>query len=259
MIRILTGLFLAVAVTAATFLAPPIIFKFLVAGLVCIALREYFAIARSSGIEPLEKFGYLAALLWILVPIDNYSYFLTLVVLVLMLVGMLFGRPHEQILPASAATLTGVLYITGPMFFGLLLHKQSAHWLIFVILISAAGDGAAYYVGKNLGRHALAPYLSPNKTWEGAIGSCLFGTLAGVLYLEYFLPGSIERFELILLASTVNICAQCGDIAESALKRGAGLKDSGRMLPGHGGILDRIDGVLFSMPVAYGYLSYIHS
>jgi phosphatidate cytidylyltransferase len=133
--------------------------------------------------------------------------------------------------------------------------------VLFLLCVVWAGDTVAMYVGRSLGRHKLAPRLSPGKTWEGAVGS-LAGSLlvtAGLIALANQLvrreililayPG--PAWTWLLLAVLVNIAAQAGDLAESALKRSAGVKDSGTLLPGHGGILDRIDALLIAAPVLW--------
>jgi phosphatidate cytidylyltransferase len=139
--------------------------------------------------------------------------------------------------------------------------------LIFLLCVVWAGDTAALYVGRAWGRHKLAPALSPNKTWEGSLGSVAGSVLvAGVLLglaalldiwdsarLSY--PDDVWYW--LLLAVVVNVAAQLGDLAESALKRSAGVKDSGTLLPGHGGILDRIDALLLAAPVMW-YAQLIH-
>ena len=127
------------------------------------------------------------------------------------------------------------------------------HWLMFALLLSWAGDTAALYIGRAFGRHKLAPRLSPAKSWEGAAGSVAAGVLAGGVYSYYLLPGVPLRW-VLALAAAGNVAGQVGDLCESALKRGAGVKDSGTLLPGHGGWLDRIDSSLFSVPVVYALL-----
>jgi phosphatidate cytidylyltransferase len=134
---------------------------------------------------------------------------------------------------------------------------------LFLMVCVWAGDTAALYVGKSLGRHKLSP-LSPNKTWEGAIGSVAGSVIAGLAIVyagEYLLRRGdtvlhiVEPiWQSVLLAVLINIAAQVGDLLESAIKRGAGVKDSGSMLPGHGGILDRIDALLLAAPVLWGVL-----
>ncbi len=121
------------------------------------------------------------------------------------------------------------------------------------------GDTAALYAGRAFGHHKLAPRLSPAKTWEGAIASLVFGAAAGTVYMLWRLP-SLPWAMVLPIAATGNVAGQIGDLCESAMKRGAGVKDSGASLPGHGGWLDRIDSTLFSVPVVYGLVTWlVHS
>ncbi len=113
-----------------------------------------------------------------------------------------------------------------------------------------SGDTAAYYVGRAIGKHKLSPILSPKKSWEGAIASVAGSLILGLLYLGHFTP-DIPLWEIIIMAVVGNVAGQLGDLAESAMKRGAGVKDSGNILPGHGGILDRVDSSLFAIPIIY--------
>jgi len=133
------------------------------------------------------------------------------------------------------------------------LRDISPYWLLFAMAINWVGDTGAYYVGKNIGMHKLADRISPGKSWEGAVASVVVAIVFGVAYIHHFFPqmSLVEAMALPLLA---NISGQIGDLAESALKRGAGVKDSGTLLPGHGGMLDRVDSTLFTMPVVYVYL-----
>jgi len=126
---------------------------------------------------------------------------------------------------------------------------------MFAVLVSWAGDTAALYIGKAFGRRKLAPQVSPAKTWEGAAGSLVGGVLAGGVYAHFLL--SAAPVKIVMLAAAGNIAGQFGDLAKSAWKRGAGVKDSGTMLPGHGGWLDRIDASLFSVPVVYALLKFL--
>ena len=133
--------------------------------------------------------------------------------------------------------------------------------LLFLFCVVWAGDIAALYVGRYLGRRKMAPGLSPKKTWEGAVGSVAAGVLVagGLLALAYWLQTlnsvaisySDSIWFWLVIAVVVNVAAQVGDLAESALKRSAGVKDSGTLLPGHGGMLDRIDALLLAAPVLW--------
>jgi phosphatidate cytidylyltransferase len=123
-------------------------------------------------------------------------------------------------------------------------------WILLLLLaIVWLGDSAAYYVGRAWGRHKLAPRVSPNKTWEGAIASTAAGLLAAAIW-SLWRMGRLD-LGILVLAGTVSVAAQVGDLVESLLKRGARVKDSGDILPGHGGILDRMDALLFASPVMW--------
>ncbi len=159
----------------------------------------------------------------------------------------------SEVLPRASALLLGVVYIFGAWKCAILLRDASPYWLLFALVINWVGDTGAYYVGKNIGMHKLAPRISPGKSWEGAIASVAVSITFGVAYLRHFSPG-MPPVEAIALSALANVTGQFGDLAESALKRGAGLKDSGSLLPGHGGLLDRVDSTLFTMPTLYIYL-----
>jgi phosphatidate cytidylyltransferase len=177
-------------------------------------------------------------------------------------------------LPTAAASAFGIVYIAMPI--GLLggLREHSGVAVIFVLFSVWAGDIAAYYVGKNLGRFKLAPKVSPNKTWEGAIASLVASVAVAALVCYFRAPiskwfGNITAFEIslsltpleripwvqvVIVGVVTNMAAQFGDLFESAMKRGAQIKDSGSLVPGHGGLLDRIDALLFAVPVVWIYL-----
>ena len=178
--------------------------------------------------------------------------------------------------PAAAASSFAFAYIAIPM--ALLVEIRvlpaGAIWTIYTLLAVWAGDIFAYFVGKSLGRHRMSPRISPKKTWEGSVASILASVVVGVLWFHYasgissalLRIGLIDRrdgifsqeqlpklWPIILLSALVNIAAQLGDLVESLIKRGAGVKDSGTILPGHGGMLDRIDAMLFAVPVVWAY------
>ncbi len=180
-----------------------------------------------------------------------------------------FHLTLERVLPATGAGLLVLLYIAYPLTLipRILAVEDGTALLLFLFLCVWCGDIAALYVGRNFGRHKLAPAISPNKTWEGSVasvlGSVLFGL--GLVLLGDRLgahdPASTRLhtswpwWQFALLAILLNVAAQIGDLAESALKRGVGVKDSGTLLPGHGGILDRIDALLFAAPVLWVVLA----
>ncbi len=155
-------------------------------------------------------------------------------------------------MPYVACALLGAFYTFAPWRFSADLRHESAHLLFFALAINWVGDTVAYYVGRRFGKHKLAPVVSPKKSWEGAVASIVGAIVFGLLYLHYFMP-IIPWWEIAGMAVTGNIAGQLGDLAESAMKRGANLKDSGTLLPGHGGMLDRVDSSLFALPVVYAF------
>ncbi len=162
----------------------------------------------------------------------------------------------KDALPAAAALLLGVLYIFGAWRAAAEIRLISRHWLMLAMLLAWVGDTFAYYTGKAIGRHKLAPRVSPAKTWEGSAGSVAGSMLAGWVYAHYLIP-SAPVWLVLTVSASGNIAGQVGDLCESAFKRGAGVKDSGTLLPGHGGWLDRIDSSLFTLPVFYACLRFL--
>ena len=156
----------------------------------------------------------------------------------------------KDALPSAAGLALGVLYVFGAWRAAMELRLISAHWLMLAFLLSWVGDTFAYYTGKALGRHKLAPRVSPAKTWEGSAGSVAGSMLAGFVYAHYLIPQA-TLMQVLVASAAGNVAGQIGDLCESAFKRGAGVKDSGTTLPGHGGWLDRIDSSLFAVPVVY--------
>lgn len=174
----------------------------------------------------------------------------------LIVVGLFALREVVQIGNNGAvSTLGGLMYIGGAWLCAFALRAVNPHWLLFAFLLCWAGDTAALYIGKNFGRHKLAPKISPGKTWEGAIGSVAGGVLAGAIYAHYMIP-SAPLAMVLIVAAAGNIAGQIGDLVESAYKRWGGVKDSGSSLPGHGGWLDRIDSSLLSVPVVYALVHF---
>ena len=176
-----------------------------------------------------------------------------------------FRSPLPRVLHETGAGLLTLLYIAYPLSLlpQILAAEDGTALLLFLFLCVWCGDIAALYVGRNFGKRRLAPTISPNKTWAGSVasvgGSVLFGmgliafgdwlTVRGSAFTR--LHTSAPWWHYLLLAVVLNLAAQVGDLAESALKRGVEVKDSGTLLPGHGGVLDRIDALLFAAPVLW--------
>jgi phosphatidate cytidylyltransferase len=160
----------------------------------------------------------------------------------------------EGALPDWLHTVSGVLYVGWlGSHLVLLRHLDNGRdWVYLAVFATFANDTSAYFVGRAIGRTRLVPRISPGKTVEGSLGGILFGAL-GVVLLNYALGLRLDVWPLIPLAVLVPVAAQLGDLAESLIKRGAGVKDAGILVPGHGGFLDRLDSVLFAIPVVYYY------
>ena len=160
---------------------------------------------------------------------------------------LLGGTPPEEAIPALGILGFGTPYFAVAIASLYFLQREDP-WLVFLLmLIVWLGDTAAYYVGSRIGRHRIAPTVSPKKSWEGSIASLVTAVIAAAAWSAWRL-GAVEP-AILGLAGLVSIAAQIGDLVESLIKRGAGVKDSGSILPGHGGLYDRLDATLFAAPV----------
>ena len=166
--------------------------------------------------------------------------------------------PDPQATCCIAGAVLGPIYVGIPL--SMLLHIDRFYprgnlWILYLLIVIFASDTGAFYFGKFLGRQKLHQRISPGKTWEGAIGGLLSSIFITFVFLKA-VPINRVVSEMLMLAASLCIAGQIGDLAESMLKRNHGVKDTGHILPGHGGILDRIDGLLFSIPILYIYLSF---
>jgi phosphatidate cytidylyltransferase len=152
--------------------------------------------------------------------------------------------------------LLGPVYVGFPLGMLILvdLFPRGNVWIFFLLALIFANDTGAFYFGRTLGRHKLYPAISPGKTWEGAFGGLLTSMAVAILFLS-LIPLKRIDVGVLILTVVLSISAQVGDLVESMLKRSHGMKDSGRILPGHGGLLDRIDGLIFAIPVLFVYIS----
>jgi phosphatidate cytidylyltransferase len=172
----------------------------------------------------------------------------------LTLLTLLTSRPIVESLPSLGMSCSALLLVAFPLSFAVRLHgipNVGPRLLFFALAITWAADTTAYFVGRAIGKHPLAPHISPKKTWEGSIGS-IIGSLIVAYAFHYWLAIPVPH--LLAMATLGNIAGQMGDLLESACKRSAGVKDSGALLPGHGGVLDRIDALILAIPVIWYYL-----
>jgi phosphatidate cytidylyltransferase len=168
-------------------------------------------------------------------------------------------RPMVEALPAAGISSSGLLLVALPLTYSIRLHaigRDGPKLLMFVLVITWVGDSAAYFVGRAIGRHPLSPVLSPKKSWEGTIASILGALLVAMVFARFLM---VPLPHLLAMAAAGNVAGQAGDLLESAYKRSAGVKDSGSLLPGHGGILDRIDALILAIPVVWYYWIWIYT
>jgi phosphatidate cytidylyltransferase len=249
--RILTALVLLPLVVWVVLWGPQWALLTLMALVGLIAFHEFDNIAGAQGVARSGYAGMLAGLALLFTPEPAW---LTIVLAALVLMALELRQADlAKSMTGAATALLGVVYIFGAWRCAVGLRAINPHWLMIALLVSWAGDTAALYVGRAFGRHKLALRVSPSKTWEGSIGSVAGGVLAAGVYAHFLIP-SAELWAVLAVGAAGNIAGQVGDLCESAFKRGAGVKDSGTTLPGHGGWLDRIDSSLFSIPVVYALL-----
>lgn len=246
--RVITALLLIPFFAYLILWSPPWAFMLAVAGVSILCFHEYANLAALHNIVKPGLFGYVAGLLVLFLPAKDATFVALIAILRLAL--SLRSRQLEDALPATGALLLGVLYVFGSMRCCIGLREINAYWLFFALSLNWVGDIAALYVGRSFGKHKLAPHISPSKSWEGAAASLVFSILYGAIYIPRLLPNA-PLAEALILTACANAAGQVGDLCESALKRGAGVKDSGTLLPGHGGWLDRVDSSLFALPVVY--------
>lgn len=265
--RVLTAVVLIPIVLVLVFLGPKWqwLFTFGVAGVAVLAGWEYLGLTQRTGANP-PRVAVAAALLALFAgnfqwPDSKLEIFGVLCLA--LLVYCTFRGPVERVMADATASLFCMFYIGLTLLPLISLHEQpnGPSLVTFLLCIVWAGDSTALVVGRTWGKRKLAPSLSPGKTWAGAVGSVAGSMAAAVVLLELaarlqardlaVLSYPDELWYWLVLAVVVNVAAQVGDLAESALKRSAGVKDSGSLLPGHGGVLDRIDAVLLAAPVLW--------
>jgi phosphatidate cytidylyltransferase len=221
----------------------------------CLCYREYDDIAAAYGFGAPGVAGYGMGLLLLL--LWNLHWAVMAGITIAALIMVMREKDLANALPRAALLVLGVVYIFGCWRCARPLREISPHWLMYALMLNWVGDIGAYYVGRTFGEHKLAPRVSPNKSWEGSVASVITSTAVGTLYLHLFLP-AVPLAAAVGLTIVANIAGQFGDLAESTMKRGANVKDSGGILPGHGGFLDRVDSTLFALPVVYGFLLLVH-
>jgi phosphatidate cytidylyltransferase len=222
-----------------------------------LALQEYLSLLEVP--VSFRIVSSLIAAIATLIHVWPQFYVLLMIATMLLLTLSLFsGLELAEAFRATVSSFFGVAYVGGLMGFliAVRLWDGGEDFLMMLLIIIWAGDTFAYFVGKSFGRHKLSPVVSPNKTWEGAVAGFVFGIVAAAICKFTFIR-EIQLVHAIGLGAVVGVFGQIGDLCESLVKRAAKVKDSGGIIPGHGGMLDRVDSLLFGAPAMYYYLSFL--
>ena len=289
--RVLTAVVLIPIVLIVVLRAPVAVLAVFAGAIALLAIHELLKLSEGYGIRPLYLPTYIfVGAFFILMAVHpgvtdllstgTFVYFgLCAAVLApfLFLAIAMHGPELVAGFPAALVSAFAFVYIALPMASLVQLREQwrGAFLLVYLLLLVWAGDIFAYFVGKPLGRHRMSPRVSPKKTWEGAIASVVASVVVGVLMFQYAQPISsalrsvglitlrdgiftqpASLAPIVVLSIVLNVAAQFGDLVESLIKRGAGVKDSGAILPGHGGMFDRIDALLFAAPVLWAWAAW---
>ena len=288
--RVLTAVVLIPIVLAIVLRAPAAVLAVFAGAIALLAIHELLKLSAGYGIVPLRAPTYIYCALFFLVmavypgktdslSTASFSYFgICAAVLAPFLFLSLAMRENDlrSGFPSALVSAFAFVYIALPMASLVQLREQwrGAFLLLYLLLLVWAGDIFAYFIGKPLGRHRMSPRVSPKKSWEGAIASAVASIGVGILMFQYAQPISTalmrahlidqrdgiftrEALEpIVVLSIILNVAAQLGDLVESLIKRGAGVKDSGAILPGHGGMFDRIDALLFAAPVLWTWAAW---
>ena len=286
--RIATAVVLIPIVLLLVLRAPVALVAVVTGVIALLTTQEFLKLTESYGVQPLRKptYGFVVLFFLLLVlnmgqdkPLLSTEIFGVIAVFTGSIAAFVFltiamrRADLRTGYPAAAASAFAIAYIALPLAMLVQLRQQwaGAFLILYLLLVVWAGDIFAYFVGKAVGRHLMSPRVSPKKTWEGAVASVVASVGIGGALFYYASPvsttllqwGLIQRRDgmfglerpallpILVLTAVLNIAAQLGDLVESLIKRGAGVKDSGTLLPGHGGMLDRIDALLFAVPVLW--------
>ncbi len=256
--RVISGLLFLPIFYLVTWKLDPVFFTALVLAAAVIGQYEFYRMAIARGIGPNLVLGIIAGALMV---VEAYSplgagRYLGLFLLVIMAIRLFSPRAVTGAIEDISVTFLGIFYVA--FLFSFLVAIRMApygrEWIVFLFFIIWASDIGAYSIGIPFGRHRLYEKVSPKKSIEGLIGALAASMAMAMVCSFWFMPGT-PLIELVLLALLLAVAGTIGDLAESLIKRAAGVKDSGRIIPGHGGVLDRMDSMLFAAPVLYYYLS----
>ena len=258
--RVISGCILALAAIGLIWFDEPI--PWLTAGVLVwgfLAHREFNAVVTHARVKPLTTIGFIGSGALIVSPHFSDSAPLILTAWIAgSLLYLLLPGDRSQAFIRWAWTLAGVIYVGWFLSFIVALRglENGMEWVFFAIGVTAASDTSAYFIGSLAGRHKMAPSISPKKSWEGAVGGAVFAA-AMALALKALFDMPLGWVEAVILGLATSAVGQAGDLVESLFKRNMAIKDSGHSIPGHGGLLDRMDSVVFAAALVYYYVTII--
>jgi len=259
--RVISSLVIIPILLAAVWFGDPWI-SIIAAFFALLGAFEFYKLADTAGWQPFSILGIVFVLLFLLNTHSEDGRTTPLLIsgaVVLPLIRVLWCSNKEKAFINWAWTIGGIFYIGWTMSHFILLRElgDGRSWVLVVLLVTFASDSVAFLVGRTWGRHRMTPSISPGKTWEGAIGAVI-GAVAAMAIMA--LATGLDRFGYVLLIPLgflISIFAQIGDLVESMLKRDAGVKDAGKLIPGHGGVLDRLDSLIFTVVLVYYYVVWL--
>jgi phosphatidate cytidylyltransferase len=260
--RVLTALVAIPLLYVIVWHLPPGYFALLIAAAAAVGQHELYRMAVTRGITPAAIPGMVLGVLLVinflspLLPDLGVGFFIVASVMLVLLIRLFAPRPVDGALADVAVTVLGLFYVA--LFFayqvGIRMGPDGKRWLAFLYLVIWASDTAAYYAGTAWGKHRLYEKISPKKSIEGLVAGVTGAVAVALLCRAWFMP-PITVQETVFLGIVLTAAGTLGDLAESLIKRGAGVKDSGTLIPGHGGVLDRMDSMLFAAPALFYYLA----
>ena len=227
-----------------------------------LAVFEFYRLVTVSRVLSFTCFGLIWTLLFILSPHCDYEFTVPILLtsaIALSLVWLVLRPQKEGAFLGWVWTIAGILYVGWLLSYLVALRLDAGrNWVFFALFTTFGSDTLAFFIGRALGKHRLAPSISPNKTWEGAVGGVFGAIIVSLLFtLQTPLGLPLSYGQAVILGFLVSVFGQFGDLAESLLKRNLGVKESGKMIPGHGGFLDRMDSVVFAGIVVYLYYIFV--
>ncbi len=278
--RVLTAI-IALPVALGLLILGGVWFSLLILFLVLVGESEFYRIVEMKGLEPMRITGYILATLLVFVAHFSNEYYLNLfltMAILFIFIMQLYRRDVKTAISSISATIVSIVYVAWLIShaillrnigtelvgkYGVVLQKiadliinpdyMGLSYLILVLAVTFLADTAAYFVGKSYGKHKLAPVVSPKKTWEGAIAGVVSSVIVAVI-VKYIMRIQMDTVYIALLGFLLGVFGILGDLSESLLKRDVDIKDSGNIFPGHGGVLDRLDSLMFNVPITYYFV-----